>query len=142
MDYLELFRRHDSSSHLEQPPGFDRKKTAARLAKFVDELRERTQAVPEVETGSTIQDASFHSDVLLPMADERHALIRFSKFGDMVTVADDEPIPEALLGTIRELLEEHGYVYVPAQVLDQPYTSEESEVGDIDTWWLRYFDYL
>jgi hypothetical protein len=58
------------------------------------------------------------------------------------TVREDESVPAALLKTVIELLEKHGYVYVPSTVLDQPYTGRIPRELGIDTWWIRYFDWL
>jgi len=97
---------------------------------------------PRAETGVHIQDASFHSQMFLPLPGDRHALIRFSNFGDMATVSDDEPVPEPTMAVVRELLARHGHVYVPAAVLAQPYTGSNPGVTGIDTWWIRYFDWV
>lgn len=142
MDYLELLRRYDHPTHWEHPPGFDYRQAEVRFARFVEDLSAASGVAPRVETGVHIQDASFHSQAFLPLADGRFALIRFSNFGDMVTVGDDEPIPEPTMHVIRELFSRHGYVYVPAVVLAEPYTGSNPGVTGIDTWWIRYFDWV
>jgi hypothetical protein len=142
MDYLELLRRHDHPTHWEHPPGFDYRAATERFARFVDELSAELGAAPRVETGVHIQDASFHGQVFLPPPGGRQALIRFSNFGDMATVSDDESVPEATLAAVLGLLGKHGYVYVPGAVLAQPYTGSNPGVTGIDTWWIRYFDWV
>jgi hypothetical protein len=145
MDFTELLQRHDDPKHCEHPPGFDYKMAERRFAKFAEALSSALGVPLKSETGAKIQDASFHSQIYLPLGEERYALIRFSNFGDMATVgtvSEDESVPAALMKTVVELLEKHGYVYVPASVLDRPYTGRiPGELG-IGTWWIRYFDWL
>lgn len=142
MDYLELLRRHDHPTHWEYPPGFDYRTATERFARFVEELSARLGVALRAETGSHIQDASFHSQVFVPLPRDRHALIRFSNFGDMATISDDEPVPEPTMAAVVELLGKQGYVYVPAEVLAEPYTGSNPGVTGIRTWWIRYFDWV
>jgi hypothetical protein len=142
MDYLELLWRHDHPTHWEYPPGFDYRAATERFARFVEELSAKLGVAPRVETGVHIQDASFHSQVFLPLPGGRFALIRFSNFGDMATVSDDEPVPDSTMAEVLELLAKHGYVYVPAAVLAGTYTGSNPGVTGIDTWWIRYFDWV
>jgi hypothetical protein len=94
------------------------------------------------ETGVYIQDASFHSEITLPLENGLVACIRFSNFGDMVSVSDGNPVPNATLQLLQELFLHHGYVYVPAAVLDAPYSGRNPGVTGIRTWWIRYFDWV
>lgn len=142
MDFTELLQRHDDPKHWEHPPGFDYKTAERRFAKFTEALSSAVGVPLKSETGSLIQDASFHSQIFLPLREERYALIRFSNFGDMATVSADEPVPAALLETVIELLGKHGYVYVPSRVLDRPYKGKNPGVTGISTWWIRYFDWV
>jgi hypothetical protein len=142
MDYSELLRRHDHPTHWEYPPGFDHASATARFARLVDDLSAALTVAPRVETGSNIQDASFHSQIYLPLADGRFALVRFSNFGDMVAVSDNEPVPERTMRVFQDLFARHGYVYVPATVLAEPYTGGNPGVTGIDSWWIRYFDWV
>jgi hypothetical protein len=142
MDYQQLLREYDDSTHWEYPPSFDYRAATIRFKKFADELS-ATLGVPlTTETGSYIQDASFHSQLLVPLAGGRNTLIRFSNFGNMVTISEDEPAPEEMLSTIKRLFDRYGYVYVPASVLEQPYRGSNPGVTGIDTWWIRYFDWV
>jgi hypothetical protein len=93
----------------------------------------------ELETGSLIQDASFHSQILLPSNPPR---IRFSNFGDMVSVRDEKSVSPGFLAVIRRLCEQFGYVYIPEEVLKQPYTGKNPGVRGIRNWWTRYFDWV
>jgi hypothetical protein len=142
MNYTELIERYDDPAHWDYPLGFDYKAATGRFVKFVEALSSALNTPLNSETGSAIQDASFHSQIFLPLDKKRHALIRFSNFGDMTTVSEDEPVPEALLKVVVELLVTHGYVYIPASVLEQPYTGKNPGVTGIRNWWIRYFDWV
>jgi hypothetical protein len=153
MDYAKLLQQHDDPKHWEYPPGFDYNAATRRFAKCAEALAVALGIPVKSETGSAIQDASFHSQVFVPVGDERYAMVRFSNFGDMVSVGTcyfgamapddaDEPIPPALLNAIVEMLEKEGYVYVPPDVLMQPYTGKNPGVTGIRDWWIRYFDWV
>lgn len=142
MDYAQLLASHDHPTHWEHPPGFDYQAAVARFVRFVADLSTALgQPVPS-ETGVHIQDASFHSQAFLPLPGGRQGIIRFSNFGDMATVDDSEPLPEATMALVEELLARHGYTYIPAHVLDVDYTGNNPGVTGIQSWWIRYFDYV
>lgn len=139
MDYAQLLAQHDDPTHWEYPPGFDYQAATARFAKFVEALSVAIGEAVESETGAYIQDASFHSQAFPPLPGGRRGLIRFSNFGDMVTIDDGETLPEPTLSMVLEMLAQYGYTYVPAAVLEAPYTGSNP---DIRSWWIRYFDWL
>ena len=142
MDYAQLLAQHDHPTHWKYPPGFDYKVAIARFKQFVADLSTALgQSVPS-ETGVHIQDASFHSQVFLPLPGGRQGLIRFSNFGNMATVGDGEPVPESIMSVVLELFARHGYTYVPADVLDADYIGLNPGVSGIRTWWIRYFDWV
>ena len=153
MDYMDLLQRHDDPKHWEYPPGFDDIAASARFDKCADALSIAIGSPLRSETGSAIQDASFHSQIFASVGDDRYAMIRFSNFGDMVSVGTcyfgemapddaDEPIPPTMLKTIVAVLEKEGYVYVPPEVLMQRYTGKNPGVTGIRDWWIRYFDWV
>ncbi len=142
MDYAQLLAKHDHPTHWEYPPGFDYEAATARFGKFVAALSAALGEPMTSETGVHIQDASFHSQVFLPLSGGRQGLIRFSNFSDMATVGDGEPVPEPTMAVVLELLARHGYIYVPAALLDTDYTGSNPGVTGIRSWWIRYFDYV
>ena len=142
MDYARLLAQHDHPTHWEYPPGFDYKAATARFGRFVADLSAALGAAVPSETGTHIQDASFHSQAFLPLPGGRRGLIRFSNFGDMATVGDGEPVPEQVMCVVLELLARHGYTYIPADVLDADYTGPNPGVTGIPSWWIRYFDWV
>lgn len=139
---MDLLRQHDDPRRWEYPVGFDYDTAMRRFADFANALSTLLSVPLRSETGNYIQDASFHSQIYLPLDSERYALIRFSNFGDMATVSEDEPLPEEMKRVIINLFAKHGYVYVPATVLDQPYTGANPGVTGIENWWIRYFDWV
>lgn len=139
---MDLLRQYDDPWSWEYPVGFDYDAATRRFAKFADALSALLGVPLKSETGSHIQDASFHSQIYVPLDSERYTLIRFSNFGNMATVREDELVPDEMKGTIIDLFEKHGYVYVPATVLDQPYTGTNTGVTGIRNWWIRYFDWV
>jgi hypothetical protein len=142
VDYQELLHRYDSHTHWECPPDFAYREAQSRFNQFVADLSAALGVEIGADTNGSIQDASFHSQIFVPLPAGRLALVRFSYFGDMVTVSDDEPVPEEMLQLLQQLFAQHRYVYVPAAVLSTPYTGIAPGIGGIDTWWIRYFDWL
>src|SRR5262245_41032403 len=120
----EVLQHHDDPQFWEYPPGFDYEAATRRFHAFVHALSLAMDVPLKTETGAAIQDASFHSQLYLPLGDERFALVRLSNFGDMATASEDEQVPDELLQSVVQLLEKHGYAYVPASFLDQPYTGK------------------
>ncbi len=142
MDYVDLLQRHDDPQRWEFPNGFDYDAATVRSAMFADALAVALGQPLRLESGSDIQDASFHSQIYLPLGKERFALIRFSNFGDMVTVSEDEPVSNELIQMVVDLMKKHDYMYVPSSVLEQPYTGKNSGVTGIRDWWTRFFDWV
>lgn len=135
--YASLLRSHDDPVRWEYPPGMDYRKQVSRFRHFVTALEERLGEKLQVETESHVQDASFHSQVLIGGAH-----LRFSNFGDMVATTDDKSIAPATLDIIKNLLAAHGYVFVPHDLLEEDYTGDNPGVTGIRDWWIRYFDWV
>ena len=76
MDYTKLLQRHDNSKHWEYPPGFDYNAATTRFAKCAEALATALGIPLTSETGSYIQDASFHSQIFVPLGDERYGFCR------------------------------------------------------------------
>jgi len=142
MDFTTLLHRHDDPNRWEYPRGFDYAAATRRFTEFTEALRSALGVSLKSESGSAIQDASFHSQIFPPFGEERHTAIRFSNFGDMATISEEVPVPPELVKVVIALLEKLGYVYVPASVLDQPYTGKNPGVTGMRTWWIRYFDWV
>jgi hypothetical protein len=142
MDYLAILRQHDDQVHWEYPPNLDYAGAVTKFKRFATSLAEALRAPLRTETESYIQDASFHSQIFVPLPDGGFTLIRFSNFGDMVTIGEDQPVPENVREIVLNLFEKFGYVYIPADVLEQAYTARDPKISCIRTWWIRFFDWL
>lgn len=145
VSYWQLLREHDDPIRWEYPSGFDHLAAIAKFEAFSKELSLSLGLPLKTETGSYIQDASFHSQIYVPQTDDRYAQVRFSNFGNMVSVFsvfEDQPVTEDMLEIIKVLLEKHGYVYVPESILDQPYTGRNPGVTGISNWATRFFDWV
>lgn len=142
MEFSELLASHDDPIHWEHPPGFDYEVANSRFRIFMKDLSSLVGEQIPYETGSYIQDASFHSQAYLPLPVEGHALIRFSNFGEMVAIDNEDLVPDATLKSVQNLIASRGYIFVPASVLDEPYTGRNPGVTGISHWWVRYFDWV
>lgn len=143
MDELETaLLRFDDPIHWEYPPNFAHRESIVRFRAVASELSNELGVELRMETETQIQDASFHSQIYLPGGWFGHHLIRFSNFGEMVSINEDDGLPPDLLERIQEILSRHGYVYIPYVLLEQPYTGVNPGVTGIETWWIRYFDWV
>jgi hypothetical protein len=129
--------RFDDPEHWERPSDFDWASESRAFAAFVADLQTKLRRQFEVETGSRVQDASFHSQISLP-----GGLLRFSNFGRMMAFAPDSEVPEDVLAAVRELAATHRYLLVPSAELEKPYPPGDGTRFGIGAWWIRYFDYL
>jgi hypothetical protein len=136
-----LLRKIDDPVWWEYPPGFAHQEASTRFRNFVCQLEQTLGIALETETGAAIQDASFHSQVRIPSQDSVVTL-RFSNFGEMVALSEEESVAADVVDTIRRLALLLGYVYVPTRLLTTPYTGKNPGVTGIEDWWTRYFDWV
>jgi hypothetical protein len=133
----DLLQRLDDPNHWEHPADFDRDAEIRAFEDFVTELWAILNLDFPTETGTLIQDASFHSEASLP-----GGLLRFSNFGRMIAFAPDNEVSDKVVASVRELAVRHAYVLMSTTELETPYMRAEGNRFGIDTWWIRYFDYL
>ena len=136
---MELLSQHDDPVHWMEPPDFDYESAQARFSQFLQQLSAAMGMPLKSETGILLQDAIYHSEVFIPVGADPKPSLRFSSFGDMVTVIKSQDVPAAWLTIIEDLLKKHGYVYVPVEVLQQPYTGKNPGVDGFADWLSRYF---
>lgn len=127
----------DDTEHWERPESFNWKQESSDFADFVRDLESQLSAPVEVETGANIQDASFHSQVLLS-----GGVLRFSNFGRMIAFGPDSEIARNVLCAVEQLAKSHDYVLVSTSDLEKPYPTDRGVGLGIRTWWARFFDYL
>ena len=136
-EIMALFARYDDPVRWEYPATFDRKLAISRFREFVHALDAITSTTHQTETESDIQDASFHSQVNLGSG-----WLRFSNFGNMTAITPGAEVDEALVSTLHTLCEKRGYVLIPADVAELPYTGLNPGVTGIRDWWIRFFDWV
>src|SRR5438128_1706055 len=122
MDYMQILVEHDHPSSWMEAPDFDEELAERRFGDFVRDLSETLKLFVRTETGELLQDAIYHSEAFLPVGEYPQPSIRFSRFDALATLFLIEKVPEGWKSTIENLLSKHGYIYVPADVLAQPYT--------------------
>ncbi|HEY0557502.1 MAG TPA: hypothetical protein VGG20_24830 [Thermoanaerobaculia bacterium] len=132
---INLLHRLDDPMRGEAPAGFDRSDAIARFGEFAGGLA--AAATVELASDTRIEDASFFAELGFGTG-----ALRFSSFGNMIALTPDAEPPPSLLEHILKLAPRHGYVFVPANELEQPYTGSNPGVMGIRDWWIRYFDYL
>ncbi len=84
--------------------------------------------------------SDFCCEMYLPLESGERALIRFSAYGEMVSVSEEDPVSEDVLRRLQQAFAQHRFVYVPYAVLNVPYTGS-LRFSTIVTWWDRFFDY-
>jgi len=136
-----LLRKLDDPVRWEYPPGFAHQDAIKRFLDFAHQLEHALGVALETETGTAIQDASFHSQVRVPSPDSVVQL-RFSNFGDLVALSAEDSVATDIVDTIKRLALSLGYVYVPTRSLTTPYTGRNPGVTGIRDWWTRYFDWV
>lgn len=143
-----MLRRLDDPSDPESPPGFDWRRADAALHAMAGDLA-AALAVPglEVEGSESIQDATFHGQIVLPMTallprQSGPVLLCTSNFGRLAAVRPEAALRPDALSAVRGVLAAHDYVYVPAALLERPYTGPSALDARVPTWWDRYFEYV
>ncbi len=144
-EYLDLFARLDDQTHWEAPEGFLYRPAERKFLALVKDLEQALGEKCTVEYGGSIQDASFHAQLFVPVSckveKDYVVSLRVSNFGEMATLYDaDDVVKPVCADKIKEALKRHGYVYVPSWILREPY--ENGKNIDIPNWGVRYFDWL
>ena len=136
MDYMQILLANDHPMCWMEAPDFDYEIAQHRFASFEKELQNTLKIAVRTESGELLQDAIYHTEAFLPVDDDPQPSIRFSSFGALVTIFLSEKVPESWQRAIENLLAKHGYVYIPAHVLAQPYEGIHKRFPD---WFSRYF---
>lgn len=105
---------------------------------FAIALCTRVGRTLSVNSGRSIQDASFFGEIDLHPLFGR---LRFSSYGRMIAFTPDHDIPDEIVAMVSDLAQERGYILIPTSLLETTY-SGHIQSDSIDTWWIRYFDYL
>jgi hypothetical protein len=139
-DYFELLRENDTPIALAlAPEGFDILKAKREVLKLQSALESQLGFKPLLD--GQIQDATFFEELNIQPKINRnvYAVIRFSKFGRLVTILFPEKLSEEKFTLILNELAEHKYTYIPSLILESPYNGK---VIGIETWRHRFSDWL
>jgi hypothetical protein len=145
---LALLAAADDPVGVERPEGDSWRSFKKRMKRF-EKLGAAMQVAvdPDCEpkTWPAVQDTTFIGEVWLPphLTDEPQQVL-VSNFGDFAAMSDraDTVSPETL-ARIQAVLREHGYVWMPGDVIDLPYTGSNpyGRYGGFRTWRDRFFEY-
>lgn len=136
-DYTDLLRKNDLSD-LNRPPEFDRGLALERVENLRTSLEECLGFRPVLD--DQIQDATHFAELQIkPQINrEKCAVIRFSKFGKLVTILFPEEMGAEKFSLVVNEMQRHGYIFIPSEMLDQPY---DGRLEGIATWMVRFFYY-
>jgi hypothetical protein len=138
-DYMGLLRQSDDPVHYDAPPDLDLEAAESRMRAFAHALSIALGVSLRTESGVLLQDANYHGEVFLPSTGAIESSIRFSNFGNLVTIFRTEDVRSDWVNVITDLIEEHGYSYVPEAVLQQSYTGRNKGISGVKDWFQRYF---
>jgi hypothetical protein len=149
----EILMRNDSATAVEYPPGFDWQEAMAAV-KALKPKAEELLGQP-LKLDDQVQDASFFAELFVfeegavgPNGATTMVFkiaIRFSTFGKMATVHTNSAASDLRkypVDRLARLLEQHGFQYIDAPSLGEPYDGKLNGLGADATWWFRFFDYM
>lgn len=142
-----LLNRFDEKDAYEFPKAFAYQELEKRANRVADALKHGGRRI-KFEDAVYNQDASFSIAVLLCDFERNirrgHAIptIRFSNFGNLVSVTWSELLPAGVFQEAVSLLESNGFTFVPEDQLQEAYDGVMEDRKTFATWWVRYFDWL
>jgi hypothetical protein len=146
--FLSILLTADHPTATEFPPGFDWAGGINRVKALkpgCDRVAGRT-----FDLDDQVQDASFFADIALHAPSQQRNVIdtvfglRFSCYGDLFTQLGPtgaEQLPEEIAKQVINLGVAAGFIFVPAEILEEPYTGE-NKIFLGQNWWYRFFEYL
>lgn len=145
--WIQYLLQVDDAVNVESPRGFSRRKAQEQFFSLIAKLNLEFNIQLPIESGKSIQDASFHSEALVPkswqLTPDYFLQLRTSNFGKLLTIVDDDQILKAdALAVIKRYAQELDYWYVPSQVLREKYSGNNKRMGGGISWMYRYFEYL
>ncbi len=143
----EILERFDEVGAYEYPSGFDSEKLEQK-AYNVGQMLQKLHINLTFECSPHIQDASFSVSIVLQDFEAVHSSfsqtpeIRFSNYGNLVTILFHNQLPEEVIDGIRTILNANDFTYLPETELDFPYDGTMKDKSIFSTWWHRYFDWI
>ena len=140
----DMLSMHDLKGAYEFPPKFDQRDLEARASLVHRDLEAMFGRGLLFEGGIYNQDASFSVAIRLtetPGVGVTHVCdLRFSNFGDMVAVTNEDYDGSDECMKVFEIARKHGFTPIPHEALDRDYDGING--GAFRTWWIRYFDWI
>lgn len=154
---LQLLLDADDRHNVEAPDTFDYQHELARVRALQPIVEQAVGQQFELDTN--VQDASFFTELVIREQDAQYHpmlgqafytifAVRFSAFGNLFTVWGNSPtnqVNKELISKVISIAQEHGFVYIDAVSLDEPYSGESTTFMEdvrVPTWWGRFFDCL
>ena len=138
----DLLKLHDDPANTSASVRFDSTCAFKRFRLFLYELNAAAGDDFRFECGGQTEDATFHSQVFISDSEDDICFIRFSNFGDLVSIYSDHEVDRQLNKLILSLLAKHNYTYLPFAETALEYTGLNAGRAGIDTWWSRYFGWI
>ena len=143
---LRKLQAADDPQHCEHPPDFDWQKSMVAV-RTVRPVLEEIAGQP-LFLDDQVQDASYFADLFIAEPQEANGFrcmrvtfsVSFSCFGSLVTISNENVFPEAIVAGMRMALENHGFIFLDADLLREPYTGS-NEGFNGRTWMDRFFNY-
>lgn len=138
--------RWDEIDAFEFPCRFDYQRLLHRALNVERKMKTELLEKTTFEDAVYNQDASFSIAICLHQYEQMTPsgrylpCIRFSNFGDLVSITHSDRIPARRLEEFTMLLEAEGFTFLPENELDCVYDGVMP--GHFATWWIRYFDWL
>ena len=92
-----------------------------------------------VKWDHSVQDAAYFEALVIGSSDVYLNEIRFSRYGRMVTLTDEDVLDMKDKAIVVRILEEYGFKYLSEAELGEPFRRRDRMNGD---WFHRYFDYI
>jgi hypothetical protein len=142
----QILQQYDEEDAYEFPKKFDYETMEKRALIVERRLNEELGEQTTFENALHNQDASF--SIAICLCDHKQPAsqgfylpcVRFSNFGNLVSVTSHELISSERLESIVRIAREEGSTFVHEDDLDCPYDGVMP--GKFETWWIRYFDWL
>jgi hypothetical protein len=86
----------------------------------------------------SVQDASYLAALVLNIDDRFLTEIRFSRYGKMAVLTNEDLVPESILDAVKQILQNSGFNYISEIELGDSFRIRNRMNGD---WFHRFFDY-
>jgi hypothetical protein len=143
---LSKLQAADDPQHYDYPREFNHQESLNRVCAVKPLLEDIAGCLMSLD--DQVQDASYFADLCLTEPREGNGIehmrvtfcVRFSCFGSLVTIYNENVLPDEKVGQLRSVLEARGFAFADAAVLNEPYTGSHAGFQGC-TWMDRFFSY-